>query len=273
MLPTLHARDRRHPLPARLDRSRAAARRPGRRRPAGLRRGDPPRRPGAGPVPVPPQRQLPLGGRARPGPPGHRRRGEAARADRGGGEGRPPAGRPTAGRPAGASWPRPPCWPSPLTEVSVKARVGGVNDDAGRPATCRTGPACSRCGCTPGLAEPAPGVTVPVPAYLQPARGAWLTPVPLRGEHVVLEPLDMSHVDGLFAAIADDEVFEFLPRGHPGPRRGDGRAGRRGVADAPDRVPRCPYVTLDAAYRRGHRHHVLLRRPTRSTGASRSATP
>ena len=49
-------------------------------------------------------------GRARPGPPGHRRGREAAGADRGGGEGRRRAGRPTPGRRRRASWPRPRCW-------------------------------------------------------------------------------------------------------------------------------------------------------------------
>jgi RimJ/RimL family protein N-acetyltransferase len=97
----------------------------------------------------------------------------------------------------------------------------------------------------PGLAEPAPGVTVPVPDYLQPVRSSWLTPVPLRGEHVALEPLDMSHVDGLFAAIANDDVFEFLPRETP--RTREDIAGL--VAEAlrmHQTGYRVPYVTLDA---------------------------
>jgi nitroimidazol reductase NimA-like FMN-containing flavoprotein (pyridoxamine 5'-phosphate oxidase superfamily)/RimJ/RimL family protein N-acetyltransferase len=99
----------------------------------------------------------------------------------------------------------------PLAEVSVKARVGGANDDESDLALPHwAGVVPLRL--TPGLPEPAPGVRVPVPAYLAPTRSPWLTPEPMRGDHVRLEPLDMSHVDGLFAAIGDDDVFEFLPR-------------------------------------------------------------
>src|SRR5439155_13599422 len=37
---------------------------------------------------------------------------------------------------------------------------------------------------------------------------------------VMLEPLDMSHVDGLFAALDDDEVFRYVPRPRPADRAG-----------------------------------------------------
>jgi len=37
----------------------------------------------------------------------------------------------------------------------------------------------------------------------------------LRGEHVILEPLDLSHVDDLFKATDDEEVYRFLPRFRP----------------------------------------------------------
>jgi RimJ/RimL family protein N-acetyltransferase len=37
----------------------------------------------------------------------------------------------------------------------------------------------------------------------------------LRGEHVVLEALDLSHVDSLFANTADDEVWQHLTRPRP----------------------------------------------------------
>ena len=68
---------------------------------------------------------------------------------------------------------------------------------------------------TPGLAEPDAGVTAPLPEYLRPTRSAWLTAAPMRGEHVILEPLDLSHVEGLFAATADDEVYRWLTRPRP----------------------------------------------------------
>ncbi len=68
---------------------------------------------------------------------------------------------------------------------------------------------------TPGLAEPDAGVTAPLPEYLRPTRSAWLTAVPMRGEHVILEPLDLSHVEELFAATADDEVYRWLTRPRP----------------------------------------------------------
>jgi len=37
----------------------------------------------------------------------------------------------------------------------------------------------------------------------------------MRGEHVILEPLDLSHVDDLFAATADDEVYRWQLRARP----------------------------------------------------------
>ena len=130
-----------------------------------------------------------------------------------------------------------------LTEVSVKARLGGANDDdedLDLPHWAGVLPL----RLVPGLAEPAPGVTVPVPDYLQPVRSSWLTPVPLRGDHVALEPLDMSHVEGLFAAIANDDVFEFLPRETP--RTREDIAGLIAEALRMHQTGyRVPYVTLD----------------------------
>jgi RimJ/RimL family protein N-acetyltransferase/nitroimidazol reductase NimA-like FMN-containing flavoprotein (pyridoxamine 5'-phosphate oxidase superfamily) len=131
-----------------------------------------------------------------------------------------------------------------LTELSVKARLGTANDDdedLDLPHWAGVLPL----RLTPGLAEPAAGVTVPVPAYLQPVRSPWLTPVPMRGDHVALEPLDMSHVDGLYHAIADDDVFEFLPKETP--RSRETMVGL--VAEAlrmHQTGYRVPYVTLDA---------------------------
>jgi uncharacterized protein len=131
-----------------------------------------------------------------------------------------------------------------LTEVSVKARIGGAIDDP-EDLSLPHWAGILPLRLVPGIAEPAPGVTVPVPDYLQPVRSSWLTPAPLRGEHVALEPLDMSHVDGLFAAIASDDVFEFLPRETI--RTREGMAGL--IAEAlrmHQNGYRVPYVTLDA---------------------------
>jgi RimJ/RimL family protein N-acetyltransferase/nitroimidazol reductase NimA-like FMN-containing flavoprotein (pyridoxamine 5'-phosphate oxidase superfamily) len=102
----------------------------------------------------------------------------------------------------------------PLTEVSVKARVGGVKDepeDLVLPHWAGVLPL----RLTPGLPEPDAGVTAAVPAYLRPDLSPWLTAATMTGEHVILEPLDLSHVDGLFAATSDDEVYRWLPRKRP----------------------------------------------------------
>ncbi|GAA1634239.1 bifunctional pyridoxamine 5'-phosphate oxidase family protein/GNAT family N-acetyltransferase [Catellatospora bangladeshensis] len=103
----------------------------------------------------------------------------------------------------------------PLDEVSVRARTGTAGDDEedlDLPYWAGVLPLRVE----PGRAEPAPGVTVPVPDYLGLERGPWFEPVVLRGERVTLEPLDLSHVDGLFAAAGgDDEVWRWLSRSTP----------------------------------------------------------
>jgi len=102
----------------------------------------------------------------------------------------------------------------PLEEVSVKARVGGVADepeDLNLPHWAGVLPL----RLTPGVPEPDAGVAVPVPDYLQPARSPWMQAPTMRGEHVILEALDLSHVDSLFANTADDEVWRYLTRPRP----------------------------------------------------------
>ena len=129
--------------------------------------------------------------------------------------------------------------------MSVKARVGGPvedPDDEALPHWAGVVPL----RLVPGLPQPDRGVTAPVPAYLRAPRGRWYTPVPLRGEHVILEPLDMSHVEGLFAALADEEVYRFLVR--PVPSTVDDMAGQ--VAEAlhlAEQGARIPYVQRSAA--------------------------
>jgi RimJ/RimL family protein N-acetyltransferase/nitroimidazol reductase NimA-like FMN-containing flavoprotein (pyridoxamine 5'-phosphate oxidase superfamily) len=133
----------------------------------------------------------------------------------------------------------------PLSEVSVKARAGGVIDedeDYALPHWAGVVPL----RLVPGIPEPDAGVRVPVPDYLRAPRSPWLTPVPLRGEHVVLEPLDMSHVDGLYDATRDPEVWQYLTQ--PQPRGVDGIA--EFVAEAlraNQRGERVPWVQRDAA--------------------------
>jgi RimJ/RimL family protein N-acetyltransferase/nitroimidazol reductase NimA-like FMN-containing flavoprotein (pyridoxamine 5'-phosphate oxidase superfamily) len=102
----------------------------------------------------------------------------------------------------------------PLTEVSVKTRAGGVIDepaDLDLPHWAGVLPL----RVAAGIAEPAPDVTAPLPSYLHSDRGPWLTTLPMRGDHVILEPLDMSHVRGLFTTIVDEEVFRWLPQACP----------------------------------------------------------
>ncbi|WP_030336787.1 bifunctional pyridoxamine 5'-phosphate oxidase family protein/GNAT family N-acetyltransferase [Micromonospora parva] len=97
----------------------------------------------------------------------------------------------------------------PLREVSVRARTGGVRedeDDLHLPHWAGVLPL----RLTAGAPEPDAGVTAPLPAYLRTARTPWHEPVPLRGEHVLLEPLELAHTDDLHAATADDEVWRHL---------------------------------------------------------------
>ncbi|MGC4891298.1 bifunctional pyridoxamine 5'-phosphate oxidase family protein/GNAT family N-acetyltransferase [Micromonospora sp. DT227] len=111
----------------------------------------------------------------------------------------------------------------PLREVSVRMRTGGVNDeptDAELPYWAGVLPL----RLTPGRPEPDAGVVAPVPAYLRPARSPWRDPVVLRGEHVVLEPLDLAHADELNAATGDPDVWR-----HLGDRRPTDVAGMRRI--------------------------------------------
>jgi RimJ/RimL family protein N-acetyltransferase len=94
---------------------------------------------------------------------------------------------------------------------------------------------------TPGLPEP----YADAPAYLRPDRSPWREPVTMRGDRVVLEPLDMSHVDDLYKATADDEVWRWLSA----PRPADRDAMAAIVADALDgwrAGTRVPWVQRDA---------------------------
>jgi RimJ/RimL family protein N-acetyltransferase/nitroimidazol reductase NimA-like FMN-containing flavoprotein (pyridoxamine 5'-phosphate oxidase superfamily) len=135
----------------------------------------------------------------------------------------------------------------PLAEVSVRARTGGVVEDD-EDLTLDHWAGVLPLRRIAGPPEPAEGVGVAPPGYLaarwspwrnvgppgwaersgsgaprrtamsvEPIAGqsAWHTAVPLRGRHVMLEQLAPSHVDGLFAALADDDVWRYLS--HPRP--------------------------------------------------------
>jgi RimJ/RimL family protein N-acetyltransferase/nitroimidazol reductase NimA-like FMN-containing flavoprotein (pyridoxamine 5'-phosphate oxidase superfamily) len=133
----------------------------------------------------------------------------------------------------------------PLHEVSVKARAGGVTeeDDADLALPHWAGVLPLRL--VPGLPEPDAGITVPVPDYLRPPRSPWLTAAPLRGAHVILEPLDPAHADGLHAATVDPEVWRHL--GGPQPADRDGTAEVIASAlGAQQRGERVPWVQRSA---------------------------
>ncbi|MEV0722500.1 bifunctional pyridoxamine 5'-phosphate oxidase family protein/GNAT family N-acetyltransferase [Micromonospora purpureochromogenes] len=97
----------------------------------------------------------------------------------------------------------------PLHEVSLRSRTGGVRDDpADLDLPYWAGVVPLRL--TAGLPEPDAGVTAPVPAGLRTAGSPWREAATLRGEHVLLEPLDLAHADELFTATAEPEVWAHL---------------------------------------------------------------
>ncbi|GAA2544055.1 hypothetical protein GCM10010435_10610 [Winogradskya consettensis] len=106
----------------------------------------------------------------------------------------------------------------PLEEVSVRVRAHGAVDDPEDQSLSHWA------GVLPlrrvaGPPEPAEGMTRPAPHYLpQTPASPWQTAVPMHGRHVALEPLTPAHVDGLMTALADDEVWQFLPTRRPGSR-------------------------------------------------------
>ncbi|MET8908483.1 bifunctional pyridoxamine 5'-phosphate oxidase family protein/GNAT family N-acetyltransferase [Micromonospora sp. NPDC004551] len=128
----------------------------------------------------------------------------------------------------------------PLREVSLRARAAGAGDD---PADLHlphwAGVVPLRL--TAGVPEPAAGVTAPVPAYLRPVPSPWLEPVVLRGEHVVLEPLDESHAEELYAALDDEEVWRYVGSTRPGDVE-EMAAYIRSALDAHRRGERMPWV-------------------------------
>src|SRR4051812_38955333 len=98
----------------------------------------------------------------------------------------------------------------PLDEVSARSREGAVKDDPEDLALPHWA------GVLPvrrefGPPVPDAGVGQAAPGYLPGRQSPWVQPVTLTGRHVRLEPLAPGHVDGLFEALADDEVWQYLP--------------------------------------------------------------
>ena len=197
-------------------------------------------------------------------PAGHRRGGEAARADRAGREGRRRAGphdtRPPSRR---GSWPRPPCWRCRCARCPsgpAPAASRDDEDDLDLPHWAGVLPL----RLTAGLPEPDAGVTVPVPAYLRPAALAVARP-------------------GAAARRARRSWSRWTCRmwtgcsRRPRTRRCGGTSAPAPTADrsrlagvivadalaARHRGERVPWVQRCAGDRRGGRHHLLLRRSTR----------
>jgi nitroimidazol reductase NimA-like FMN-containing flavoprotein (pyridoxamine 5'-phosphate oxidase superfamily)/RimJ/RimL family protein N-acetyltransferase len=133
----------------------------------------------------------------------------------------------------------------PLAEVSVKARMGGVSEEAedyALPYWAGVVPL----RLAPGVSEPDVGVRVPVPDALRPRRSPWLEPAVLRGRYVVLEPLDVCHAEELFAALDDEEVHRYIPRVRPA-SPADMAAAIAGMLREHAAGLRVPWLQRDAA--------------------------
>jgi len=102
----------------------------------------------------------------------------------------------------------------PLAEVAAKSRGHGVvDDDADRSLPHWAGVLpVSR---TFGPPQTDVGVTAAPPSYLPGGGSPWARPVVLEGRHVRLEPLAHGHVAGLLEALADEEVWRYLPTLRP----------------------------------------------------------
>ncbi|ROT32843.1 bifunctional pyridoxamine 5'-phosphate oxidase family protein/GNAT family N-acetyltransferase [Micromonospora sp. HM5-17] len=174
----------------------------------------------------------------------------------------------------------------PLREVSMKTRTGGAADepeDHDLPYWAGVLPLRT----VRGRPEPDPGVTAPLPDYLRADLSPWYTPSPMAGTQVRLEPLAESHVDDLWAATRDPEVWRFRSVAQPA-NPTDLAEVVRNALDAAWRGERVPWVIRDArsgavigttSYRDinpPHRAvaigHTVLGRPWWGTGAHAEAT-
>jgi len=127
-----------------------------------------------------------------------------------------------------------------LDEVSVRQRTGGVledEEDLDLPYWAGVVPL----QVVAGRPLPDSGVLAVTPPYL--AADPWLDPVVMTGKHVVLEPLQMSHVDDLFAALGnDEEVWRYSAR--PTPRSSEDIAAF--ISKALSLGTRCAWLQRDA---------------------------
>jgi RimJ/RimL family protein N-acetyltransferase/nitroimidazol reductase NimA-like FMN-containing flavoprotein (pyridoxamine 5'-phosphate oxidase superfamily) len=102
-----------------------------------------------------------------------------------------------------------------LAEVSAKIRSGGgvaeEPEDYALPYWAGVVPL----KLVAGRPIPDRGVSVSLPSYLREPHSAWHTAPTLCGRHVAIEPLDLTHVDGLFAALGDEEVWRHLSTPRP----------------------------------------------------------
>jgi RimJ/RimL family protein N-acetyltransferase/nitroimidazol reductase NimA-like FMN-containing flavoprotein (pyridoxamine 5'-phosphate oxidase superfamily) len=105
----------------------------------------------------------------------------------------------------------------PLTEVSVRARTGGVVDEP-EDYTLPHWAGVLPLRRVAGPPEPDAGVGAAPPEYLSASRSPWHTAAPLRGRHVHLEQLEPSHADQLLVALGDDEVWRYLTAPRPAGR-------------------------------------------------------
>jgi RimJ/RimL family protein N-acetyltransferase len=133
----------------------------------------------------------------------------------------------------------------PLHEVSMRVRSGGPHD-AEDDLTSAAWAGVLPLRQVAGRPEPDAGVGTAPPAYVTGPRSPWLEAAPLTGRHVTLEQLAPSHADGLFSALADDEVWQFLPTVRP--RTRDGMAAIVDAAlEGQWRGERVPWVQRDPA--------------------------
>ncbi|MCX5070595.1 bifunctional pyridoxamine 5'-phosphate oxidase family protein/GNAT family N-acetyltransferase [Micromonospora lupini] len=173
----------------------------------------------------------------------------------------------------------------PLREVSVRSRTGGVREDeADLHLPHWAGVLPLRL--TAGQPQPAAGVSAPLPAYLRAARTPWHDPAALRGEHVLLEPLDLAHADDLHSATADDDVWRHLTVARPTAPAGTAEVVASALAaqQQGERVPwvqRCAvtgavvgttsYYEIDPERRSVAIGHTFLGRPWWRTGINTEA--
>jgi RimJ/RimL family protein N-acetyltransferase/nitroimidazol reductase NimA-like FMN-containing flavoprotein (pyridoxamine 5'-phosphate oxidase superfamily) len=101
-----------------------------------------------------------------------------------------------------------------LNEVSVRARTGGVVDEP-EDMTLPHWAGVLPLRRVAGPPETDDGVRTAPPDYLAGPRSPWHSAVRLQGRHVTLEPLAPSHVDGLFTALGDDDVWRYLSSYRP----------------------------------------------------------